>query len=52
MRSSGLTGLPSTAVSPLTLTHPLAIQSSASRREQMPSSAMRLFSLMVVVSFM
>ena len=48
MRSKGLTGLPSTATSPLTLTQPLAIQSSASRREHRPSSAMRLFSRDVV----
>ena len=32
------------ATTPLTLTQPCSTQSSASRREHMPNSAMRLFS--------
>ena len=43
MRSAAVTCSPMGATSPLTLTQPLAIQSSASRREHKPSSAMRLF---------
>jgi hypothetical protein len=43
MRSVGSTCTPMGATSPLTLTQPWAIQSSASRREHRPSSAMRLF---------
>src|SRR6185312_5616559 len=48
MRSLCLTCRPMGATSPLTLTQPLSIQSSASRREHRPSSAMRLFSRVVV----
>ena len=47
MRTSGATCMPMVAATPLTLTQPLPIQSSASRREASPSSAMRLFSLSV-----
>src|SRR6478736_423689 len=43
MRASGVTCRPMGATWPLTRTQPLEIQSSASRREHMPSSAMRLF---------
>jgi hypothetical protein len=43
MRTSGGDLHAHGATSPLTLTQPLAIQSSASRREAKPSSAMRLF---------
>ena len=35
--------MPISATRPLTVTQPLSIHSSASRREAMPSSAMRLF---------
>src|SRR3954468_16116460 len=44
MRAFGPTSRPvGGATAPSTRTQPLAIQSSASRREPMPSSAMRLF---------
>ena len=43
MRSVGNTCTPISATWPLTFTQPWAIQSSASRREHRPSSAMRLF---------
>jgi hypothetical protein len=40
--SLGTTNWPITATSPLTLTQPFSTHSSASRREHMPISAMRL----------
>src|SRR3954469_14769698 len=43
MRACGPTCRPMGATAPSTFTQPLAIQSSASRREHRPSSAMRLF---------
>ena len=43
IRSLAVTLTPISAMAPFTLTQPLAIHSSASRREHMFSSAMRLF---------
>ena len=40
--------MPISATWPLTITHPCSIQASASRREQSPNSAMRLFKRTVV----
>ena len=48
--TSGATCMPISATRPSTLTQPLPIQSSASRREARPSSAMRLFRRMVPLS--
>src|SRR3954471_6914015 len=48
MRAVGPACRPMGATAPSTFTQPLAIQSSASRREHRPSSAMRLFSRVVL----